>query len=267
MKIYVLSKQDLTSGLDVARILGADVALVEKSGGITAAYILTSNGDRLMEQTKLRKHASEEAGLNYCPIPFILDNAKAFLESNFAVEYLLGEGELEEAISLTVRKILASSIAVLDTAWLAQWTNATSHARGVDTMRMDLAFMEKVHAMRSASMISATSKEVREMAEEIVLKNQKADWNKLASQKGKEIVTQQTQTILTQSAIIGLQEGTGEVHRFDCQQCGRPATVTDSSLGADWKAKRFIAFTSSCNHPNRFNVAEFIQKYCSTAFR
>ncbi|KKS94892.1 MAG: hypothetical protein UW68_C0005G0018 [Candidatus Collierbacteria bacterium GW2011_GWB1_44_6] len=267
MKIHIVTSQNLLTGLDIARILGADIALVEKSDDKTAAYILTKVGDDMMAQTVLRKHNSVDAKCDFYLILFDLRDAKAFLESKFAIEYLLGEDELEDAISLTVRKILASAIASYDLEWLGRWTNAASEASGIDLISLDLIFSEKIRSMREASVITSNPSEVREMAEEIVLNRPKADWGKLASLKGKEIVVQKPLYMLTQSAIVALQESIDDVHRFTCQKCGRPATVTDSGLGAGWKTKRFISFTSSCDHQNRFNVAEFIRRYDNTAFR
>lgn len=86
MKIYIVTSPNQQIGLGIARILEADVALVEKDGGITAAYILTTAGDNLMRQTMLRKHKSEETSLDFYPIPFILESAVTFLKSKFEIE-------------------------------------------------------------------------------------------------------------------------------------------------------------------------------------
>lgn len=190
MKIHVITSENLLVGLNVARILGADVALAEKPGDKTAAYVLTDLGGGSMAQTVLRKHNSVDAGCVFYLILSDLNGSKAFLEKKFAVEYVLVQDELEEFISLTVRKILASAIALHDLEWFGWWTGVASQAAGVDTMRVDLAFMEKVRAMRSASIISANPKEVREMAKEIVTKHSRVDWDRLASEKGHSLLTQ-----------------------------------------------------------------------------
>lgn len=192
MKIHIVTSDNLLIGLDVARILGADIALAEKPGDKTAAYILTKVGGDLMSQTVLRKHNSVDAGCDFFLILSDLNGSKGFLESKFSVEYLLVSDELEKAISLTVKKILAYAIALHDLEWFGWWTGVTSQATGIDTMRVDLAFMEKVRAMRTASVISATPKEVREMAEEILTKHPKADWDRLASEKGHSLINQES---------------------------------------------------------------------------
>jgi hypothetical protein len=187
LKIHIITSYNLLTGLDVARFLGADIALAKKGDNITVAYVLTSIGDNLMSQTELRKQRSEATLTDFYPLPFDLDNAMAFLASKFHVEYLTGD-EVEEDISLTCHKILARAVMEHDSAWFGWWINALSQATDTDIRRLDLVFMQKVIAMRDNSVITATSKEVRRMAEDIVLKHPKDEWNNLASEKGKGLI-------------------------------------------------------------------------------
>jgi hypothetical protein len=187
LKIHIITSYNLLTGLDVARFLGADIALAEKEGGITAAYVLTPVGDSLMSQTRLRKRYSEDASTDFYPIPNDLGNTMAFLASKFDVEYLSGD-EVEEDISLTCHKILARAIMEHDSAWFGWWVNALVQATGADIRRLDLVFMQKIIAMRANSVITATSKDVRRMTEDIVLKHPKGEWNNLASERGKGLI-------------------------------------------------------------------------------
>jgi hypothetical protein len=187
LKIHIITSYNLLTGLDVARFLGADIALAKKGDNITVAYILTPVGDNLMSHTGLRKQRSEATSTDFYPLPFDLDSVPAYLASKFDVEYLTGD-EVEEDISLTCHKILARAIMEHDSAWFGWWINELAQATGADIRRLDLVFMEKVIAMRDNSVITATSKEVRRMAEDIVLKHPKSEWDSLASEKGKGLI-------------------------------------------------------------------------------
>ncbi len=74
-------------------------------------------------------------------------------------------------------------------------------------------------------------------------------------------------TPVNQIVIVTLQEKAEKKYRFTCQQCGQQANVSETTLGPGWRKKNFISFKSSCDHPNRFNVSEFISKYDNFQFR
>ena len=89
MKIYIL---DHTFGmfqlvLDSARNLDADVLVVEKSGGITAAYPLSDNGKANLGSLKLKSHRQPEYDISFYPLPFGLHGALTYLNNKFRLDW------------------------------------------------------------------------------------------------------------------------------------------------------------------------------------
>lgn len=89
MKIYVLDLiPSIRQSLGAAHVYGADVMIVEKSGGITAAYPISEEGKTELDTLSLRAHRQAEYNTSFYPIPMILENAKTYLEKKFEVNYV-----------------------------------------------------------------------------------------------------------------------------------------------------------------------------------
>ena len=90
LKIYVPSSKNPSTQLclDSALVAEADVMIMEKAGGITAAYPISASGKADLETLKLRAHYQPEYHNSFYPIPFSLGNAVAFLVKRFKVEYI-----------------------------------------------------------------------------------------------------------------------------------------------------------------------------------
>ncbi len=90
MKIWVLTsnKASIQLSLDMAHVSDVDVLIVEKPGGITVAYPISESGKADLDSLGLRSHRQPEYGTSFYPIPMPLDDAKAYLEMKFQVEYI-----------------------------------------------------------------------------------------------------------------------------------------------------------------------------------
>jgi adenine/guanine phosphoribosyltransferase-like PRPP-binding protein len=74
--------------MDVARLIGADVVIAEKPGGITLAYPVSYQGNIDLISLIFKRHEHPEDGNSFYAMPFELAEAKKHLESKFEVEYV-----------------------------------------------------------------------------------------------------------------------------------------------------------------------------------
>jgi len=90
LRIFVLTSfsTSMESSLDAAFLLGADVMIVEKAGGITTAYPISEKGKTDLDTLVLRSHFQSQYNTSFYPIPMVLKEAKAYLERRFEVEYV-----------------------------------------------------------------------------------------------------------------------------------------------------------------------------------
>jgi hypothetical protein len=74
--------------MDVARLIGADVVIAEKPGGITLAYPVSFQGNVSLSSLPFKRHSNTTDGNSYYAMPFELNSTKIYLEERFLVEYL-----------------------------------------------------------------------------------------------------------------------------------------------------------------------------------
>jgi hypothetical protein len=87
LKIKMLTEASVRHGMDVARLVGADVLLAEKPGGITLAYPVSYQGNVDLNSLIFKRHSNTADGNSYYAMPFDLEAAKEHLEGRFSVVY------------------------------------------------------------------------------------------------------------------------------------------------------------------------------------